>query len=180
MRLFTALELESAVARKVQELVLELKPLARIRWSPPENLHITTKFIGEWPQERMGELREHMPAGAGEIDVPVSGLGFFPNERFPRVFFAGVKSTPKLESLAKATDEAMAELGVPPEKHPYRPHVTLARIPESVRLHGLRDRIAQLGFVDFGGFRAREFALFESRNSRYLRLESFPLVRGAA
>jgi len=180
MRLFTALELESEVARKVQELVLKLRPLARIRWSPPENLHITTKFIGEWPQERIGELREHMPAEAREIEVPVRGLGFFPNDRFPRVFFAGVTSAPELESLAKATDEAMAEIGVPRDKHPFRPHVTLARIPESVRLHGLRDRIAQLGNVDFGQFRAREFSLFESRNPRYLKLESFPLAGGAA
>ena len=40
----------------LEELLRHLKPSARIAWSPIANLHVTTKFIGEWPEERLGEL----------------------------------------------------------------------------------------------------------------------------
>jgi len=54
MRLFTGLELPDDVAGNLAELIRRLKPAARIHWSPPENLHVTTKFVGEWPEARLG------------------------------------------------------------------------------------------------------------------------------
>ena len=53
MRLFTALDLEPGVAAKLERLLDRLRPTARIQWSAPANLHITTKFIGEWPDGRL-------------------------------------------------------------------------------------------------------------------------------
>ena len=49
MRLFTAIDLPADVRDRLDKLIARLRPLARINWSPPENLHITTKFIGQWP-----------------------------------------------------------------------------------------------------------------------------------
>ena len=178
MRLFTALDLEAEVARNLEALIAELKPFARLRWSPPENLHITTKFIGDWPAERRDELAGCLPTGHPEAPVAVNGLGFFPNDRYPKVFFARVEPSAELLALAKSTDAAMGALGIPLEKYPYRPHVTLARIPETVRLHPLRDRLAELKPASFGEYRANSFSLFESRAGRYIRLQTFPL--GAA
>ena len=175
MRLFTALDLSPEVAARLDSLVRELKPIARLRWSPPENLHITTKFIGEWPEDRLSDLSTALPQGQPEPEVSVEGIGFFPNDRHPKVFFARVEPAPELLRLAQATDLALGELGIPLDKHPYRPHITLARIPESVHLHPLRDRLAELQPGAFGSFHAREFSLFESRGGRYTRLESFRL-----
>lgn len=175
MRLFTALELPSDVAGRLETFVRELKPAARLRWSPTENLHITTKFIGDWPEERLPDLLERMPIGQPEPEISLTGIGFFPNDRYPKVFFARVEPSAELLQLANATDSELGNLGVPREKHPYRPHITLARIPESVRLHPLRDRLAELNASSFGNFRASEFSLFESRAGRYTRLESFSL-----
>ena len=88
-------------------------PIARIHWSPPANLHITTKFIGEWPEDRLdgaeggaGGLPERPP-----IEVTVARVGFFPNPRAPRVFWCGIEA-PGLEALAADTDAATAALGV--------------------------------------------------------------------
>ena len=57
MRLFTALDLPPEVLGRLDHLLRRLKPAARISWSPPENLHVTTKFIGEWPESRLAELK---------------------------------------------------------------------------------------------------------------------------
>ena len=64
MRLFTALDLAPGVAANLERLLKQLRPTARIQWSPPANLHITTKFIGEWPDERLAELRAALAAGS--------------------------------------------------------------------------------------------------------------------
>jgi len=178
MRLFTALDLEASVHQKLQALVAELQPVARLRWSPPQNLHITTKFIGEWPADRLPELESRLPTGRPPL-ITVNGVGFFPNERHPKVFFARVNPSVELTLLAASTDSALQELGIPPEKHPFRPHVTLARVPESVRLHGMRERLQELEPGHFGTFQAHQFSLFESRAGLYTKLATFPLQEQA-
>ena len=175
MRLFTALSLPIEIAARLDGFITEWKLIARLRWSPVENLHITTKFIGDWPGERLEELRECLPRDCPAPRVDVRGIGFFPNDRFPKVLFARVEPHPHLEQLAHATDRAMNALGVPAEKHPYHPHVTLARIPPSVRLHGLRERLATLGLGEIGSYTPSEYSLFESRAGQYLNIGTFPL-----
>ena len=58
MRLFTALDLPADVVSNLEELLRRLKPRAKIQWTRPENLHITLKFIGEFPDERLDELKQ--------------------------------------------------------------------------------------------------------------------------
>jgi 2'-5' RNA ligase len=53
MRLFTAIDLPAEVLDPLREFLARLRPLAKLHWSPVENLHITTKFIGEWPEARI-------------------------------------------------------------------------------------------------------------------------------
>src|SRR5262245_12572159 len=129
MRLFTALDLPDAIVRELERLVERLRPTARIHWSLPANMHITTKFIGEWPDARLEEVRQAL-AGmppAGPIPVAVRGLGFFPNPRSPRVFWCGIEA-PELGALAANTESALAGIGVPREDRAFSPHLTLARI----------------------------------------------------
>ena len=57
MRLFTGIEISPDVMTNLQGLLERLRPTAEINWSPPQNLHITTKFIGEWLEERLPELK---------------------------------------------------------------------------------------------------------------------------
>ena len=57
MRLFIALDLPEEVVRNLESFVARLRPSAHIHWSPPANLHVTTKFIGEFPENRLPELQ---------------------------------------------------------------------------------------------------------------------------
>lgn len=182
MRLFTGLDLPAGVVRNLEGLIGRLRPAARIQWSPPANLHVTTKFIGEWPEQRLEELRmalEVVPV-AGPLPVRIRGLGFFPNERAPRVFWCGVEA-PGLDSLAAATDAAAARLGIPAENRPFSPHLTLARIKERLDLAPLRQAIAALPSTEFGDFEAHTYYLYRSRlgpgGSVYTKLAEFPLSR---
>lgn len=166
MRLFTGLDLPEEVVRSLRKLLETLQPKARINWSPPENLHITTKFIGEWPQDRLDELKSIL-AGLrprDPISIQIRKLGFFPNPNSPRVFWCGIEA-PGLDALAADTDRATAALGIPVESRAFSPHLTLARIKERLNLQPLRETIASLPSLEFGRFTADRFFLYQSRLS---------------
>jgi 2'-5' RNA ligase len=92
MRLFTALDLPPEILQKLAELLAQLSPEAELKWSPLANLHITTKFIGEWPETRVDELDEALKGlcGSQPIHIELGGLGWFPNTHSPRVLWVGV------------------------------------------------------------------------------------------
>src|SRR5919198_1808115 len=113
MRLFVGLDLPAPVVQNLEQLLARLRPCARIHWSSPANLHITTKFIGAWPEERLAELKSalsRIPARP-PISVRLHELGFFPNPRSPRVFWCGIDA-PGLEELAAQTEGAASALGI--------------------------------------------------------------------
>ena len=182
MRLFTGIDLPAAVTGRLHCLIAELSPRARIKWSAPRNLHITTKFIGEWPEGRLPELRAALGAlpRHAPLAVRIRGLGFFPNPHSPRVFWAGMEASPELAALARETERALAALGVPEEQRAFSPHLTLARIQGPVPMQPLREAIAALPSVEFGDFVADRFWLYQSRlspsGSVYTKLAEFPLV----
>jgi 2'-5' RNA ligase len=182
MRLFTGLELPGDVAGNLAELIRRLKPAARIHWSPPENLHVTTKFIGEWPEARLGELKAALGGlpGRAAIAVRIRRVGFFPNAHSPRNFWCGIEA-PGLAELAADTDLATATLGVAREKRGFSPHLTLARIKPPVQLGSLHGAISRLATLEFGGFAAGSFFLYQSTlrppGSVYTKFAEFPLTK---
>ena len=180
MRLFVAIDIPAEIKDALRCFVSRLRPTATIGWIPVDNLHITTKFIGETPEPRLDEIKRTLTAVPvnGAIDIAVKGLGWFPNPRRPRVFWAGVGGGEPLRALARATEQAVAALGVPIEERVYSPHLTLARIREAVPLDHLHQTIesfpAGCGF-DFGSFSATQFFLYLSAGGKYTQLAGFPL-----
>ena len=182
MRLFTGLDLPGDVVANLEELLRRLKPAARIHWSPPANLHVTTKFIGEWPEDRLGELKTALAGLPGRAAIParIRRVGFFPNAHAPRIFWCGIEA-PGLPELARDTDSATLALGIAPEKRAFSPHLTLARLKAPVELQALHRAIAVLPSVEFGGFQSGSFFLYQSTlrpaGSVYTKLAEFPLTK---
>lgn len=179
MRLFTGLDLPEPVQERLDRLISQLRSRAHIKWSPAYNLHITTKFIGEWRPERLEELISALRAiQCPPVEIAVRTLGWFPNSQKPRVFWAGIESA-TLTALAKSTDEACSALGIAPDDRPFSPHLTLARIKEPVSLQPLRDAVAQVENVEFGRFSPSYFFLYRSQpgasGSIYSKLQEFTL-----
>jgi 2'-5' RNA ligase len=178
MRLFTALDLSGDVIGNLEATLARLRPTAPIRWSRPENLHITTKFIGEWPEARLDELKTSLAAVPSRDPIPVHvrNLGAFLNPNKPRIFWCGIDA-PGLEALAADTEAATAALGIRQEERAYSPHITLARIDESFDMTALRNAVSG-GSLDFGRFEARSFFLYRSQSkpggSVYTKLAEFP------
>ena len=178
MRLFTGISLPYEVRRNIELLLQHLQPLAPLQWSPSENLHITTKFIGDCSAGQLPAIEQALASlpKPAPFHLTLSGLGWFPNPHHPRAFFAAVRPDPALAQLAAATDAALVPAGVASETRPYQPHLTLARIQHEANLLPLRQAIAALPSVDFGRLDVRKFHLYESKaGSVYSVLSEFPL-----
>ena len=182
MRLFTALDLPDDVVHNLEAFVARLKPSARLQWSPPANLHITTKFIGEWPEEKLSELQAALAAVPERpgIDVTIAKVGFFPHERSPKIFWCGIEA-PGLPALAADTEAATESVGIAREDRPYSPHLTLARIKDRPDLRPLHSAISAAPSLTFGRFTARSFFLYRSElrptGSVYTKLSEFPFSK---
>jgi 2'-5' RNA ligase len=183
MRLFVAIDLSPEAVGNLEDLLRRLQPAFQINWIPPANLHITTKFIGEWPDDRLPELTAALgtlPSRA-PISIAVEKLGFFPNPHAPRVFWAGVHADEGLTQLARDTETALAPLGIAKEDRPFSPHLTLARIKTPGKQIALLQAVAKLPSLDFGNFVADRFYLYRSKTaptgSVYTKLAEFPFAK---
>lgn len=181
MRLFTGIDVPEAIKERLDVLISHLRAHAHLKWSPVYNLHITTKFIGQWPDEKLDQLTEALRGvtAPGPVEIEIRGLGWFPNARSPRVFWAGIEASPTLAELARVTDALMEKFGVPPETRRFSPHLTLARIKEPTPLDGMRRAIEKIESAEFGKFTAETFHLYRSQpgasGSIYTKLAGFPL-----
>jgi len=136
MRLFLAINLPSSVTGAIDHEAAALRAAApALRWIPPEKWHLTVRFIGEQPVERVGEIRDALDgATARHADAPlaIGGVGAFPNFRRARVVWIGVAPDPRLEMLHHDIESACVALGMEHEGRAFRPHVTIARVPPGV------------------------------------------------
>ena len=183
MRLFVALEIPPAVRERLGEFLAVLRALSsQPRWVRTDNLHITLKFISEVQPEKLGDIRAALSAAHSDRSVALDfrGVGFFPNEKRPRVFWAGVEASANLGRLAGGIDRSLEKLGVPPEKRPFSPHLTLARFEPPGLPEKLRAAIQENARREFGSFAVGEFHLIESKlkpgGAEYTTLETFPFV----
>ena len=188
MRLFVALEIPAAVRDNLAAFIKELRDLSalladkRPRWVRSENLHVTLKFIGEASATKLDGICGALSAIRSDapVDLQFRELGFFPDEKYPRVLWAGLVASPNLPLLAGHIDRALEAQGIAPDKRAFTPHLTLARFEPPGLHEKLRVAIQKNSEREFGTFQAREFHLIESKlkptGAEYTSLASFPFT----
>jgi 2'-5' RNA ligase len=165
MRLFVAFDIPEEARASLAALTAKLRPICQnARWVRIEGLHVTLKFIGETPSEKVAEIKTALASIPARAPIPMNfrGLGFFPNERRPRVLWAGVVAGPDLASLAAAVETALAALGIPREERTFSPHLTLARFDTPRGLDPLHAAVENARLLEFGATTAQEFHLYQS------------------
>lgn len=168
LRLFVALDLPVEVRDRIEAAVRKnagLQP--RARWVKKDNLHLTLKFIGEYPAAKMEELAgalERATKGQRSFVASLGGCGGFPSVGRSRVVWVGMeKGEKEAASLAARLDDDLAKLGVKRETRPFRGHLTLARLREPVDCTAwLASMEEDLAGLEQMAFRVEEVTLYRS------------------
>jgi 2'-5' RNA ligase len=144
IRLFVAIPVPDAVKENlstVQRELRQLVPEASIRWTPPEQIHLTLRFFGGVSSEALPELMGALDSACESsppLDMQARGLGVFPPKRDPRVIWVGVHDGQnQLGSLQQRIENATAQFGEKPDEREFSAHLTLARI-KHLRSHEVR------------------------------------------
>jgi 2'-5' RNA ligase len=180
VRLFIAIEIPENIRTGFASLLNEFRAIApKVKWVRPENLHVTLKFLGETEPAKLGASQNVLSTvrSAEPVSLEFRGLGFFPNEKRPRVFWAGMEASANLKSLATEVDQATHRLGFPLEERPFTPHLTLARFPLPGVLPKLLQAIQEKSAQAFGSLSTGEFHLIESKlkptGAEYTTVQTF-------
>lgn len=168
-RMFIAIPIPGEVTSRIREVELELgRSLSGVKWVEPENLHITLKFLGNVPSNRVEEIAEGLrraARGLPSFKIGLTGIGCFPPGGNPRVIWVGIREGGgELRRFSSRVEEEMEGIGFPREKRQFVPHLTLGRARD-----GFQDPRGVLGTyqtVEFGSFMTRSIRLMRSRLTR--------------
>ena len=187
LRLFVAIDLPEDVRESLERLQSDLRrhDLSGLRWTRPEGVHLTLKFLGETPPSSLAAIYAALSlavSGTQPFRLALGAPGTFGNRRGPRVLWVDIEGDVQpLQQLQAAVERELAAAGFAAEERAFSPHLTLARVPQPPR-PGLAERVSQaLAAVAAprSAFEATEVVLMRSRlqpgGAVYSRVAVFPL-----
>lgn len=181
IRLFVAARIPEDRLETVAALVKPLRDkLTNARWTDPTNQHLTLKFLGGTPSDRLDAITttcamvasSHRPAR-----MTLTSLGAFPSKTRVRVLWIGIDDPDGLlAALSADLDRGFEPLGFPTEGRAYTPHLTLARFRLPVPL---RRGFPEVHTAQIEAFDVADIVLFRShlspKGARYEVMSAFPL-----
>lgn len=159
MRLFIAVTLPEQILAALERIQ---QGVPDAQWTPPENMHLTLRFLGE---VNGADFQDLMPALADAamppFDIEIASVGHFERRQVPAVLWAGVRPSPELNRLQAKVERIVQSCGFPPEPRKFMPHITLARLGETDPLR-VRNFLQRYSLFAPGSVRVEGFTLFSS------------------
>lgn len=156
MRLFVAIDISPEVREELERLRSRLLPLSSLRLVDPENIHLTLKFLGEVPEEKVHKVvAELEKITFSPVKLQTTKLG-----TFPRVLWLGIKLTSELAQLQEQVQRVVKPFAMY-DPRPYKPHLTLARFEHLPKEQGFKlQRFVKTRIER--KWKAEEFVLYKS------------------
>jgi 2'-5' RNA ligase len=136
MRCFIGIEIEDAVRQELTEVQTAIKRTVNcqdsdLKWVKPDLIHVTLKFLGDVPDNEavaVCQATEEAAKRHAPFDLSVEKVGHF-GGRSARTLWAGTGegSTP-LAALHQDLEQALEQIGWPPETRRFSSHLTLCRV----------------------------------------------------
>lgn len=189
IRAFIAIHPDAEIIAKLEKLQEDLRKRMRtneVRWARTNQLHLTLQFLAHIETNRLSEFEAVLAqvcSGHTSFQLLCRGVGCFPTEKRPRIFWAGLEGELEpLRRLKEALDRFLAPLGFVPEGRIFHPHITLARLGhlKLKEIELISQQVVSSESVTFGGWKVEKVDLMQSilspAGAEYRLLRSFPLV----
>lgn len=186
MRCFIAIDLTAEVKEAIRGVIEKTGQCERgVRWVPPDNIHLTLKFLGEVKEDLIPEIAKKLTsicAGHETFSIKIKGTGAFPNYRNPNVLWVGIDYSSQLERLFSAIDGGMSDLGFAKETRKFAPHLTLGRVKDKRGIEPVIRELSQFKDTFFGIVNVNEVLLMKSvlkpSGAEYSKVAVFKLEHG--
>jgi 2'-5' RNA ligase len=168
MRAFIAVDLSPEIKAALEALVRALrKKGGGVAWVKPEAMHLTLKFLGDIPEDRVGavtDLLERITAGRPPFLMRLKGTGTFPPgaRANARILWAGIEEAPELMELQATLDAECERAGFPREDRAFHPHLTLGRVKSREGLEPVLGELERNRAIDLGGMSVDALAFYQS------------------
>jgi 2'-5' RNA ligase len=156
-RLFVAIRPPGTVRA---QLLAAMGGVAGARWQSDDQLHLTLRFIGDVDRHQAEDV--HAALGAVRhpcFEIALAGVGSFERRGEPAALWAGVAPQEPLKILHKKIDQAIARIGLDPERRAFLPHITLARLGRDAGPIGFF--LQSAGRLASAPFEVEDFRLYE-------------------
>jgi len=172
MRLFIAIDLDdearSAIGAEQRRLAAALRDSGRssMKWVRTDHMHLTLIFLGEVAEASAAPIIEDSAVDLAHqpFDLQFRDVGVFPPRGAPSVLWLGVGAGAEASiALQRTLAERVARHGVPLERRPFHPHLTLARFRDSRPSD--RQRATAAGHHDVSVVHVDHVTLYQSRLS---------------
>ena len=183
LRCFIAVEIPEPVKRSLGDMIENLKKSGSdVKWLPPENIHITLKFLGSTDESLLEAVKGSLSKKLSPYSpfyITISGVGCFPDERRPRVIWVGThESSGHVRDVHSAIDAEMAKFGFPSEEREFSPHLTIGRVKGRQRIAELMKMLDEYRQVSFGDLEVSGVTLMKSElnpaGAKYFPLAEIP------
>ena len=191
LRLFVAIPISETIRNEISHFQTGLREMVRgnvVRWTKPEQFHLTLKFLGSVSITAVDSLKqsvEKVCKVAQPLKLRVEGIGFFPNTRAPRVIWAGIKDeTGNLAGLQSQIEIATRPFAENSKQEKFSGHATFGRFKKYRQrdIENLLKRAQTMSDFVFGCWTAREIQIIRSELSqngtRHTVLAAFALGAG--
>lgn len=185
LRCFIAIDISVPVKKDIGEFIDILKKYnTDVKWVVYENLHLTLKFLGRTPEVSLPVIKEllsNIVLSYEPFYIKICSAGVFPNRKYPRVIWVGIKDLEILKRLRGDIEDSMVLLNYQKENREFSPHLTIGRVRSQ---KGVADMIRGLDNFkerDFGGMEVNSIKLMKSElkptGAQYYCLAEIPLGR---
>jgi RNA 2',3'-cyclic 3'-phosphodiesterase len=167
MRLFIAIEIPDEIRSGLMEAQRRLKGSGvEASWPRPEGIHLTLKFMGDVPEEKIAEILKELRQaveGTAPFRLEVGGVGAFPGLKNARVAWIGLSGeTESLARLQVAVEHAMVRIGMAREDRKFTPHLTLGRIKYIRSRDKWLEAVEEVKDIKLAGFDVVSISLMKS------------------
>lgn len=188
LRTFIGVNFPPEINRKIGKIIAYFKtqtPGDALKWVSTLNLHITIKFLGDIPENKLDQVKAILSESLQDtapFTINIEGMKIHPDKRNPRLILLGVTENGSLTDIHAILDRALTAVGVDPDNRKFRPHITIARINQRCKretIKGLVETLSQFKVDSLGDIRVEQVILYKSeltpKGSIYSSLMAAPL-----
>jgi RNA 2',3'-cyclic 3'-phosphodiesterase len=175
-RIFIALKIEpGATLLKMLSFLKSGLSKESIKWTNPDNIHITLAFLGDTEEKMIKEISSMLKdkcEGTGRFELVLKGTGVFRSMNDPRIIWAGIEPSEELITINYLIVAGLKDLTIKLENRPFNPHLTIGRIRHLNDKEAFKSLIDQFHNTEIQVVPVNEVILYES-----ILLQSGPIYK---